>query len=626
MSKQIAIIGVVGLACLAGGFLLGKITSSQSAPSRSGEASSQIRGNDSLLYPESGGASSTPKGSETANGTGSKAKPQQLLSTINNANGKAAVASFYQMLGSMSSDQIAELMVDVDKFPNHSRRRETREMIIDYLTKSDPKKALEIREQLPGNGIFRKAYTQLGRTDPFAAIKMHDEIEDVSEKSEALLAIFVGASEIDPSRAFDLLKTTEGVGPQHYHEVFDNWAELDPTTAARMALTVTEPAKRREALKIVGQEWAERDPQAVLDWVADTKLSAYEREVIRGSALDAYSRRDPKAALEFIAGLDSTVRNRVLPNTINELIKDDPDAAIQWMRDEPDGFAKLRAINESSWRLANKAPLETIELAREIPALKENGLSSAFRQLAQDDLALALESMKAWEGDPSYGSIISSVASGYASENPEEALKWALSVDDQHRSNVISNVISNMAGNDPDLAVGALEQLGLAADDPTYQNAVSNIASNWAYRDPFSAAEWLESVPDSNARNNALASVADRWARIDPVSASEWIAGLPEGTTRDQSAQRLIRRITNEDPEMAAYWAQSLSDENARNSSMQQVYSSWMRVDPAGAQSSIESSGLPDEMKQRLLGRGNPPAESHFRGGISVETPGISIR
>ena len=163
---------------------------------------------------------------------------------INNPNGQAAINRFYQMLGNMPSKDIADLIVDVDKYPNHSRRRETREMIIDYLAMADPMKALEVHEKLPTKGIFGKAFRQLGRTDPAQALSVMNTLEKSSDKGSALTSIFVGASEVNPSGAFALLKTTEGVGPQHYHEVFDNWAETDPTTAAKMALTVEDPASR----------------------------------------------------------------------------------------------------------------------------------------------------------------------------------------------------------------------------------------------------------------------------------------------------------------------------------------------------------------------------------------------
>lgn len=545
------------------------------------------------------------EGAVTPGATNRKGSPvaDALLGIINNPDGQAALNQFYLMLGRMPSQEIADLIVDVDNYPNHSRRRETREMIIDYLAMADPMKALEVHRALPNRGIFDKAFRQLGRSDPDEALRVRDDLEDANDRSNALTSIFVGASEIDPARAFELLKKTGDAGPQHYHEVFDNWAELDPEMAARMALTVEKSAERREALKIVGQEWAERDPESVLAWVDATELTSFERETIRSSALSAYARRDAKAAMDLLAGLDASTRNRALPGALSALMNQDPDAAIAWIREEPDGFAKFRALDATVYNLANQAPEATIDLAKEYPEIKDRALANAFGSLATHDLAQALEKAQEWKDDPQYANIMQQIASGYSRSNPEEALKWANGLDENIRSSAVSSAISRLSNDDPDLAIKHLGDLGLRQEDPVYQQAIQQIAGQWASQDPLSAAEWIDSLADPDLHTQAVGDVADRWARIDPVSASEWISDLPAGAARDQAAYRLINRIEREDPEMAAAWAGSIADENTRNNAFSSVFSQWMRMDPAGAQAAIEASPLPDAMKEQHLRR-----------------------
>ncbi len=619
MNRRIILPSALGIAGLAVGVILGRgPLASSSAPESSGDYT-LYQTSRSLLDGSAGSKGASGAGSGAggaANGGGGSTSPvaDALLGVINNPNGQQAVNRFYQMLAGMPSQDIARLIVDIDSYPNHSRRRETREMIIDYLAMADPKKALEVREELPNKGIFSKAMRQLGRNNPAEALRMRESITDSKDRSSALRAIFVGASEVDPAGAFALLLKTEDAGPQHYEEVFDNWAETDPVTAAKMALTVTKPAERREALKIVGQEWAERDPKAVLDWLGRTELSSYEREIMRNSAINAYAKRDAKAAMELIAGMDSTTRNRALPSVVRELIEEDPSAAVDWIRNEPDGFAKYRAINETTWVFANEAPELAIELAKEIPEMKDNALRSAFSTLASRDLDIALEMSQEWADDSQYSRIMREIASGYGRENPEEALKWANTLDDNVRSSAISSVVSRLANNDPTLALEHLDGLGLAQDDPIYNNAMQNIASNWASQDPVSAAEWLDTLPDSQVRNSAVGDIADRWARIDPVSASEWIGTLDEGPGRDSAASRLVNRIQREDPEMAAAWASSIGDENMRNNALTQVFHQWRRMDPEGARAAAEASILPDAMKQQFTNPGNP-------GAAAVPTP-----
>ena len=611
---------VLGIAGIAIGIFLGRgPLAPPSKSSAGGQPPTQHSGSILDGSPFTGGPgrstlSAPGGGSPVPGATGGKTTSpvaHALLGVINDPRGQAAVHRFYQTLGNMPSSDVAQLIIDVDSYPNHPRRRETREMIIDYLTMADPVKALEVRKTLPNKGIFSKALKQLGRTDPEQALLLRATMENSGDRSSALTSIFVGASEVDPARAFQLLRETPDANPQHYHEVFDNWAEMDPATAAQMALTVEKPAERREALKIVGQEWAERDPQAVLDWIGQTDLTSYEREIIRNSAIKAYAERDAKAAMDLLAGLDATIRNRALPGVVRELVKADPEAAVAWLRREPDSFSKYRAINEMSSALADNAPETAIELAKEIPEIKDNALNAAFSTLASRDVDLALQKAQEWEGDPQYADIMNQIVSGYGRENPEQALSWANQLDGDIRSSAIRSVIGRLADKDPSLAVKHLDDLGLAQDDPIYHRSISTIARDWAHHDPVTAAEWLDTLPDADWRNSAVGDIADQWARIDLVSASEWIASLTEGPGRDQAARRLVYRIRDEDPEMAAAWAASIGDESTRNNALRGVFSQWRRMDPAGAQAAIDASPLPDEWKERFRTQG----DTTLRGG-----------
>lgn len=527
--------------------------------------------------------------------------PQRLFTIFNTADGNAATVGFYEALRGMSSGQIGEMLTNVEAFPNHARRRETRERLIDYLTMIDPIKALEVRESLPGRGILGKSFRQLGRNNLSEAVRIAGEMGDAGDRKDALLAAYVGASEVDPVGAFAQLKTLDGATASHYHEVFDNWAETDPEAAATAALTVTSAAQRRAALKIVGQEWAESDPLAALDWAKGAQISSFERENIRSSALKGYARRDPASALELLSSLDATTRARHLPDTIKELAKKDPQAALSWIREEPPGYAKNRAIKQSVSALTSKAPEDALQLARDYPELKDDILSNAFSTLARNDLTVALEKLKEWEGDPQYGNALQNVAYAYSRNDPDSALQWAMELSAEQKPSVLRSVLGSMANDDPLMAAAHLEKLATPENQSHHDSAVGSIASTWARKDPVAAAEWLESFPDSNARNNGLRQVADRWSDVDPVGASEWVAGLPGGKPRDSAATALINNIRQEDPEMAVAWAENLSEPSSRDQSLYQVYADWLNHDRTSALESLASSPLSDEMKRNLI-------------------------
>ncbi|MEZ5325054.1 MAG: hypothetical protein R3F19_08315 [Verrucomicrobiales bacterium] len=579
--------------------VIGRYSSGSSGDGRDGaEASAAVyRG----VSPVVGGDGGGKKAGDKKQTAGTQVDPRRLFNIFNAADGNAATVGFYETLRSMSSSQISEMLANVDAFPNHARRRETRERLIDYLTMIDPLKALELRETLPGKGILSKAFQQLGRNGLSEAVRIANTMEDAGDRRSALVAAYVGASEIDPVGSFATLKTMPEATASHYHEVFDNWAETDPRAAALAALTVESAANRRSALQIVGQEWAESDPESALAWIKTAQLSSYERENMRSSALKGFAKRDPAAALEMLSTMDASTRAKHLPDTIQALASRDPAAALTWIREEPPGYAKNRAVEKAIGSLANKAPEETLQLAREFPELAGNVLGSAFYNLSRNDLPGALEKLKEWDGTDHYRDALQNVASAYSNQDPDGALKWAMALPEEQKSNIVRSVIGNIANDDPLQAASHLDKLANPENQSNHDNAVSSIASSWARRDPVAAAEWVQSMPDSNGRNNGLQTVADRWARVDPVGASEWIAALPAGESRDFAASALINNIQNDDPEMAIAWSENLTNPDQRQQSLYQVYSEWLNRDRTTALESLASSALSDDMKRNLV-------------------------
>ena len=347
---------------------------------------------------------------------------------------------------------------------------------------------------------------------------------------------------------------------------------------------------------------------------------SYERENIRKSALSAYARRDPKAAMEFLQTLEPGMRSRMLPDTFQQLARKEPEAAIEWVRKEPDSYAKGKALEDSAYYLANSMPEETIKLAREYPEMQSRILDNAFGSIARNDLNKAMELAKEWESEPQYSNILRGIANSYARENPEQAFEWAQSLPAEHQSNVLSSIVSRIAGDDPSMASDFLGKM--AVDTPQQQsafnNALQNIASNWAHNDPVAAAEWLQAMPDSDASRSGLQQVAEQWARVDPISASEWIGSLPAGEGRDSAAGALIHRIRRDDPERAIAWAESMSNESTRNSHLRNVYQDWIRRDSTKALESLADSPLPDDWKRNLVPElnGNPQPVFESGGGV----------
>ena len=601
-----------GVVLLGIGVLVGRLTGSGAPGNESGEVAMRIphsKGSLLSIPPVEANPGATG-GKGNVPGKKKLASTTQNLLNLFNSPGSDVMTNFQNALRGMSAKRIGDVLVDIETLPNHARRRELRERLVDYLTMTNPVEALTLREKVSGQNILDKAFKQLGRNGLASAMKHIEALEDAGDRKSALVAAFVGASEIDPAQAFAALKTVPGVSRDHYHEVFDNWAETDPIAAATAALTVTSNEERRAALKIVGREWGEQDPQAVLQWLEGAALSASERQSIQKSALDGLIRRDPVAALELMPGLDTTMRNRLLPDTIRQLARKNPEAALEWIQNEPESYVKSKVVREAIGQLADKLPMETLELARTNPEIKDNAVGTAFSRLTREDLPLALKTLKEWEGDPMYRQALTNVAHSYAREDSEKAMIWAESLPADNKGEALRSIIESVVYNeDPQSAIKYLDRLSSEENSGNLQSAVSTISQRWVERDPAAAADWLQNFRglDENGEQRAYSSLTNRWAQDDPIGASEWIAGLPESKGRDSAASVLAHRIRRDDPERAIAWAESISDDNNRNQTLQSVYREWMQTDPDSAMQSLNSSTLPEQTKSRWIQRQKRP-------------------
>lgn len=93
----------------------------------------------------------------------------------------------------------------------------------------------------------------------------------------------------------------------------------------------------------------------------------------------------------------------------------------------------------------------------------------------------------------------------------------------------------------------------------------------------------------------------NRWAKTDPTAAATWLGNLSEGPSRDAAVGAFTNRITPSDPQAAVQWAATISDETLRENQTESAVRAWLKVDPSNARVWIGNSGLPDQIKTRLL-------------------------
>ena len=125
-------------------------------------------------------------------------------------------------------------------------------------------------------------------------------------------------------------------------------------------------------------------------------------------------------------------------------------------------------------------------------------------------------------------------------EGGEEALKWALALDEAEGRKAIFGVALNViAHEDPHLAI---EWLGRAEEmDADTGGAMRRIANAWGHHDPVAAAAWLLDQKESRDRGVALKSVAQHWVRWDYEGFREWLEGQEKDVGFDKMRATFVR-------------------------------------------------------------------------------------
>jgi hypothetical protein len=119
--------------------------------------------------------------------------------------------------------------------------------------------------------------------------------------------------------------------------------------------------------------------------------------------------------------------------------------------------------------------------------------------------------------------------------------------------------------------------------------------------DPQKAAAWTSSMLNGEAKAAALADVVGLWVQKDAMAAATYMAQLPVGAETDGPRARLARGLTRIDPAAAADWANSISNSETRTESLSTIVGTWMQTDTAAAKQWVEASALPARTKRQIM-------------------------
>jgi hypothetical protein len=261
-------------------------------------------------------------------------------------------------------------------------------------------------------------------------------------------------------------------------------------------------------------------------------------------------------------------------------------------------------------------------------------LAASLARLAKNDPLAALEWVRA--NSEHYTTLITEdtkrgMILGAAVQYPKLAFKLADALDFKDASVAIQGIVS--AAKSPEertATLAALRQFTTTITDDTARNAASNIGvrvlfqgilqdgydatNKWltaanltqseleTFADGVSAftkssdtgqwIEWLDAALPSDKADEKIRNCVSNWTQSDYQAAGKWLAALPDGPTKNSSVRAYAETVSRYEPDSAAQWAMTLPAGNDRDATLKTVYQNWQVRDPAAAAAFATQNGI----------------------------------
>jgi hypothetical protein len=361
-------------------------------------------------------------------------------------------------------------------------------------------------------------------------------------------------------------------------------AKLLAVEKIQLAKALEQGGRRDEAWKKRSQECYERI--AALDAsglkILITELLASE-ELSQKSRAEAVSwflsvnlaEKDPRGALSFatehVAALshDRSCMAEIISNSLGHWAKDDPLAAVEWMKKNAVEFPDAMRIQARSNVISAAAKIDP-KLAFTLIAklgLDDSDSHSALHTIvtvaATDEqrnasLAALREYREAHKDDKeakqAADQMVGYFAWGFKEDGFDAGSKWLAS------ANLTPKELDRFCGEltlnyNGDEHAQWIEWIGGHTPPGKGDQYIIKLIGRWTEQDYETAGKWLASAPEGLAKNAAIRGYALTIYKHDRETAMRWIMTLPPDERREKTLHEILVSKLRDDPEAAAAFA-----------------------------------------------------------------------
>jgi hypothetical protein len=258
----------------------------------------------------------------------------------------------------------------------------------------------------------------------------------------------------------------------------------------------------------------------------------------------------------------------------------------------------------SGWAAANPGEAMAMldHLPQELHNQRDELTASIVAGLSHRDPAMATE-MVLRLGKEQYGragNLMEIVArETLRTQGPEAASLWAEKLPDGAlKGTAMGQIAQSYVVRDP---AAAAEWAGRFANHEFASRAIEQVGGRWAQSDPVAAVNWLEKLPEGAGQKAGLRNAFGDWEDRDPEAAGQYLLAMPKGAQRDSAISGFATGYAWQDPQLSIRWAQDIQDPRLRQESLTWAGQIYYRNNPEAALTWLQTSGLPDEVRQQIM-------------------------
>jgi hypothetical protein len=340
-----------------------------------------------------------------------------------------------------------------------------------------------------------------------------------------------------------------------------------PETAERP--NILAPPSATESLLEEARRRAATDPAGAMAWLQEQNFGAPRLQAML-EVVALWAAQDAEGTLLWLeSNARGIARSETLKNGVALWSEADPLAAAAWI----EGMA-----SDGSKDIAAAALAKTWG-AQNAPA--------------------AAQWIETVPPGPSREAATEALLNTWSKTDPETATQWSAEQSLLGSSTPFEFCLAKITETDPATAEALLRTY-----QPSFPQAplLEAYVESLARTDPTRAAQWYDTLPDSDPlKNNAAAEVLLReWARNDSVEASVWLSEQASGPQRDAAIKGFVKSIQAHAPEAATTWSNAINDPETRIRNLAESLELWNASDPGAAAAWLLEADLEPDLRKEL--------------------------